>query len=243
MNPTDQFRSLLSEWRSREEALGELRRTGASPIQCIMAIHEVEGASLVTAKRLLCESPAWSDVVENTMTDFVNELERHDEDLSRFCESGTTHPSAGQGCRSGTRSPEPAIVNSARCSASRTCYHISEITQRSSRNGSSILMTSAQRAAGISPKTARSARCVGPERKFGFHHWSKLLLPMFCGSSTSGRTSRPASKSREANKFHVQGGTLFVITPYRYQKLKPSQLLATTYSRYRIPHICQRERS
>jgi hypothetical protein len=66
LNPTDEFRSLLAEGRSRDEALGELRRTGASPIQCIKAIHEVEGASLATAKRLFTESRSWSDVVENT---------------------------------------------------------------------------------------------------------------------------------------------------------------------------------
>jgi hypothetical protein len=78
MNPTDQFRSLLSDRKSRDEALCELRRTGASPIQCIKAIHEVEGASLATAKRLFSESPSWSDVVENTEAMFVEvEKELH----------------------------------------------------------------------------------------------------------------------------------------------------------------------
>ena len=81
MNPTEQFRSLLYRGRSRDEALGEQRRRGASPIQCIKAIHEVEGTSFATAKRLLSESHAWTDAFENTVTDLVNELERRDHDL------------------------------------------------------------------------------------------------------------------------------------------------------------------
>ena len=78
MNPTDQFRALLSAGRSRDEALGELRRTGASAIECLRAIHEVEGANLATAKRLFSESPSWSDIVENTEAMFVEaEKELH----------------------------------------------------------------------------------------------------------------------------------------------------------------------
>jgi len=41
----------------------------------------VEGVGLGTAKRLVWESRSWSDVVENTVADFVSEVERRDEGL------------------------------------------------------------------------------------------------------------------------------------------------------------------
>jgi hypothetical protein len=97
MSPTEQFRSLLFRGRSRDEALGELRRRGTSPIECIKAIHEVEGASLATAKRLLSESPAWTGVVENTATDFVSELERRDDDLLAILRIGHNTSIRGAG--------------------------------------------------------------------------------------------------------------------------------------------------
>ena len=78
LNPTHRFRSLLSQGESRDAALGEMRRAGASPIQCIKAIHDVEGVDLGTAKRLFSESRSWRDIVENTEAMFVEaEKELH----------------------------------------------------------------------------------------------------------------------------------------------------------------------
>ena len=97
MNPTDQFRSLLSEGKSRDEALGELRRGGASPNQCIKAIHDVERVDLGTAKRLFCESRSWIDVVENTAADFASELEGLSEDLLAILRIGHETSMRGAG--------------------------------------------------------------------------------------------------------------------------------------------------
>jgi len=65
MNPTDRFRSLLSEGHSRDEALSELKRAGSSPMACIGALVEVERLGLAEAKRALSESPAWSEYVRS----------------------------------------------------------------------------------------------------------------------------------------------------------------------------------
>jgi hypothetical protein len=81
MNPSEQFRSLMFRGRSRDEALDELRRQGASPIQCIKAIHEVEGASFAKAKQLFSESRGRGDVIENTVGDFVDDIDRRSSDL------------------------------------------------------------------------------------------------------------------------------------------------------------------
>lgn len=96
MNPTETFRSLLHRGRSRDEALADLRRAGASPIQCIRAIHEVEGASFATAKRLFSESPSWSDVVEDTVADFVAEAIRFKDDLLAILRIGRETSGRGQ---------------------------------------------------------------------------------------------------------------------------------------------------
>ena len=74
MNPTDRLRSLLSQGRSRDEALGELRRAGTSPIGCIKAIHEAESVGLAEAKRLFSESVSWADVLRSH-DQFAEELE------------------------------------------------------------------------------------------------------------------------------------------------------------------------
>lgn len=74
MDHTDRFRALLNEGRSREDALAELRRAGASPIGCIKAIHEVEQVGLADAKRLFSESACWADV-HLSHEAFADELE------------------------------------------------------------------------------------------------------------------------------------------------------------------------
>ena len=79
---------------------------------------------LGTAKRLFCESPSWSDVVENTVADFVNGLENRDEDLLAILRIGHDRGSAERGCLCGMLWPELDIVNSVRVFKSRTCCHI-----------------------------------------------------------------------------------------------------------------------
>lgn len=56
MGFVEQYRTLRNLGRSRDEALAELRRVGASPIDCVKAIHEVEHVGLVAAKRIFSES-------------------------------------------------------------------------------------------------------------------------------------------------------------------------------------------
>ena len=77
MDHTDQFRALLERGLSRDEALGALRRAGASPIGCMKAIVEVEGVGPVEAKRRLSESSSWGpDVVQKGQEELADELER-----------------------------------------------------------------------------------------------------------------------------------------------------------------------
>jgi hypothetical protein len=74
MNQAARFRSALSQGRSRDDALGELRRAGATPMECILAIAEVENASFVEAKRLFSESVSWADYVRRNGQALIDEL-------------------------------------------------------------------------------------------------------------------------------------------------------------------------
>jgi hypothetical protein len=78
MHHTDLYRTLRDRGQSRDEALAELRRAGASPMFCIRAIHEAEGTGIVESKRLFTESPSWADVVQATNASFIEELEAED---------------------------------------------------------------------------------------------------------------------------------------------------------------------
>jgi len=87
MDYTARFRTLLKEGWSRDDALGELRRAGASPIGCIKAIHEVEQVGLADAKRLFSESASWADV-HRDHEKFADEL---DAVLSEFATAVTIY--------------------------------------------------------------------------------------------------------------------------------------------------------
>jgi len=65
---------LLNEGRSRDAALGELRREGASAFECIRAIIEAEGVGVVQAKRLFTESSSWADYVQANDEALAREL-------------------------------------------------------------------------------------------------------------------------------------------------------------------------
>ena len=66
---------------SREDALSVLRREGASPLQCIVAIHVTEGVGLVEAKELLYASPVWSDVLQMSDESVIAEAKALDLDV------------------------------------------------------------------------------------------------------------------------------------------------------------------
>ena len=74
MNPSDQLRTLLAQGRSRDEALADLKRSGASAMSCISALVEVEQLGIVEAKRALSESPSWSEYVRQNDQSLVDEL-------------------------------------------------------------------------------------------------------------------------------------------------------------------------
>lgn len=80
MDVIEQYRTLRSLGRTRDEALAELRRLGASPISCIIALGEVERVGLVAAKQILSESPSWADYVRMNDESLIAELQALEED-------------------------------------------------------------------------------------------------------------------------------------------------------------------
>jgi hypothetical protein len=80
MDVVNEFRSLLNLGRSRDDALAELRRAGASPMSCIRAIAEVEQIDVAAAKRIFSESPSWSDYVRQNDESLIAELLAMQED-------------------------------------------------------------------------------------------------------------------------------------------------------------------
>ena len=63
-NYAPQLRKLLNSGVGLDEALGQLRESGSSPIKTIKAIYDVRGVSLGEAKLIFSECPAWQDVVQ-----------------------------------------------------------------------------------------------------------------------------------------------------------------------------------
>ena len=81
---------MLNEGRSRDAALGELRREGASAFECIRAIIEIEGVGVVRAKRLFAESSSWVDYVHANDEALARELEIFGTDKARETASRKT---------------------------------------------------------------------------------------------------------------------------------------------------------
>jgi len=69
------FETLRQEGRSRDEALKVLRTESADPIQCIVALKETERVGLAEAKRILHESPAWTEVLRENDESLIAELQ------------------------------------------------------------------------------------------------------------------------------------------------------------------------
>src|SRR5437773_4662919 len=85
MDPRDfskRLRGRLAEGLTLDAALRELRSSGASIIECIMATKSVRGCDLAEAKRLIHNSTAWADVIEQTdavWAELTEELEKNGE--------------------------------------------------------------------------------------------------------------------------------------------------------------------
>lgn len=58
---TDRFRRSLTEGKSVEDALVELRAAGASVCESILAVSKVQGCRLSEAKKTVHFSSAWAD--------------------------------------------------------------------------------------------------------------------------------------------------------------------------------------
>jgi ribosomal protein L7/L12 len=56
------LRRRLNEGATLDVALGELRSSGASIVECIVSVRSARGCDLVEAKRLVHFSPVWADV-------------------------------------------------------------------------------------------------------------------------------------------------------------------------------------
>ena len=80
MDVIEQYRTFRSLGRTRNEALAQLHRTGASPISCIRALCEVERVGLAQAKQIFAESPSWADYVRLNDESLIAELLRALED-------------------------------------------------------------------------------------------------------------------------------------------------------------------
>jgi len=63
-----------------DEALSQLRADGASIIESVKAVHDVQGCDLAQAKRVVHFSNAWSDVERQQHEHFHDELIKGIED-------------------------------------------------------------------------------------------------------------------------------------------------------------------
>ena len=80
MDAIEQYRTVRSRGQTRDEALAELRRAGASPISCIRALCEVERVGLAAAKQIFTESPSWADYVRLNDESLIAEMRALEED-------------------------------------------------------------------------------------------------------------------------------------------------------------------
>ena len=76
---SSRIRRSLAEGKTLDQALAELRAEGISIIDCLVSVRSVYHCDIVEAKRLVCSSPAWADVVIDTEAEF-RELAAEDDD-------------------------------------------------------------------------------------------------------------------------------------------------------------------
>jgi hypothetical protein len=61
---TKDFRRKLADGKTTDDALAELRASGASIVECIVAVRSFRRCDLAEAKTVVHHSPAWADMRE-----------------------------------------------------------------------------------------------------------------------------------------------------------------------------------
>lgn len=61
---TKDLRRKLADGKSTDDALAELRASGASIMECIFAVRSFRGCDLTEAKKIVHFSSAWADLRE-----------------------------------------------------------------------------------------------------------------------------------------------------------------------------------
>jgi hypothetical protein len=78
---TKDFRRKLADGKTTDDALTELRASGASIMECIFAVRQFRRCDLFESKKVVHFSPAWADMREQ-MDRFHDELERAVQEIS-----------------------------------------------------------------------------------------------------------------------------------------------------------------
>ena len=77
---SNELRKLLDDGAGLDSALAKIRERGATIIESIVAVRSVQKSDLVEAKRLVHDSPAWSDL-RAQHEEFLDELERLEQEV------------------------------------------------------------------------------------------------------------------------------------------------------------------
>jgi hypothetical protein len=78
---TKDFRRKLADGKTTDDALAELRASGASIMECIRAVRQFRRCDLAEAKKIVHFSSAWADMREQHDR-FHDELERAVQEIS-----------------------------------------------------------------------------------------------------------------------------------------------------------------
>ena len=78
---TKDFRRKLADGKTTDDALAELRASGASIMECIFAVQRFRRCDLGEAKKIVHFSPAWADMREQ-QDRFHAELEQAAQEIT-----------------------------------------------------------------------------------------------------------------------------------------------------------------
>ena len=78
---TKDFRRKLADGKATDDALAELRASGASIVECMFAVQRFRRCDLAEAKKIVHFSSAWADMREQHDR-FHDELERAAEETT-----------------------------------------------------------------------------------------------------------------------------------------------------------------